>query len=83
MREIVSEAPPSASRRLFALAVVLSLSLIWVGFAIVLEVFGAANPLVLGLNVGIGFAVMALLALTYYRLFHPHRIVIERGEDLW
>lgn len=83
MRRVVSVAPPSTSRRLTAVFVVLSLLLVWIGLAFSIEVFGRANPVVLGLNVGLGFAILAGLVVLYYRLFHSHRIVIEHDEDLW
>lgn len=84
MREIIAESPPTESRRLAtAVFVVLVLALIWVALAFTLEVFGAANPTVLGLNLAFGFAIIGLMAITYYRLFVPHRFVLERDEDLW
>jgi len=84
MREVLSTvAPVPTSRVLTVLFVVLALGLIWTAFAFTLEVFGAANPVVLGLNLAMGFAVFGLMTVVYYRLFVPHRIVIEQGEDLW
>lgn len=84
MREIVSAAPPSpTSRRLTGLFVLLALGLIWVSLAFVIEVFGVGSTPVLGVNLAAGFALIALLAVVYYRLFVPHRIVLEADEDLW
>ncbi|MDX1748351.1 MAG: hypothetical protein R3324_20640 [Halobacteriales archaeon] len=82
MREIVSEvAPKPTSRRLTVAFVVLALGLTWISIAFTIEVFGAGNPVVLGTNLATGFAVMALLAVVYYRLFVPHRLVVETGGD--
>jgi hypothetical protein len=84
MRDSLSTAPPTPeSRRLTALFVVLALGLVWVSLAFVLEVFGLGNTVVLGLNLAVGFALIALMAMVYYRLFVPHRIVLEADEDLW
>lgn len=84
MREIVSEVTPTpTSRRLTALFVVLALALVWVSIAFVLEVLGVGDTVVLGINLAAGFAIIALMAVVYYRLFVPHRLVLEHGEDLW
>ncbi|HYW69185.1 MAG TPA: hypothetical protein VE960_06225 [bacterium] len=83
MREIISETPPRESRLLTGAFVVLALALIWVAFAFTLEVFGAANPVVLGVNLASGFAILGLMTIAYYRLFVPHRMVLEQDEDLW
>lgn len=84
MREVVSSVPGSpTSRRLTAVFVVLALALIWVAIALVLEIFGAGDPTVLGINLAVGFSLIGLMAVVYYRLFIPHRLVLEKGEDLW
>jgi len=84
MREVVSLTEPKpTSRLLTGLFVVLALALIWVAFAFALETFGAGNHVVLGTDLAMGFALIALLLVVYYRLFVPHRLVIEHGEDLW
>ena len=84
MREVISEVTPKEdSRVLMALFVLASLVLIWTSIAFSLEVFGLGNTTVLGVNLTMGFAALGVMALTYYRMFVPHRLVIEHGEDLW
>lgn len=84
MHEFLSAVQPKpTSRRLTALFVVLALGLLWVAFAFTVEVFGAGDPTVLGLNLALAFALIGLMAIVYYRLFVPHRFVFEQGEDLW
>ena len=84
MREVVSSAAPTpTSRRLTVLFVVLSLGLVWVSLAFALEVLGVGDPVVLGVNLGLGFALIAGMLVVYYRLFVPHRLALEQGEDLW
>ena len=84
MREVVSTAAPTpTSRRLTVLFVVLTLGLLWVSIAFVLEVFGVGDNAVLGVNLGLGFALIAGMVVVYYRLFVPHRLALEQGEDLW
>lgn len=84
MREVISEAGPSESSRLLTiLFVILGIALIWVSIAFTIEVFGPANPTVLGVNLAAGFAIIGLMMIVYYRLFVPHRFVLERDEDLW
>ncbi|MFB6353565.1 MAG: hypothetical protein ABEJ92_05710 [Halobacteriales archaeon] len=84
MRDVISEASPAPTSRLLTAGfVVLSLALLWTAFAFVVEVFGAGDPTVLGLNLAAGFALIGLMAVVYYRLFVPHRLVLEHGEDLW
>lgn len=83
MREVVSEVGPDDSRVVLVAFAASSLALLWIGLAFSIEVFGAANPTVLGLNVGLGFGLLAAMTVLYFRLFYPHRVVLERGEDLW
>lgn len=83
MREIASELRPSESRALLIGFAICALALMWIGVALSLEVFGSADPSVLGVNIGLGFAVLAIMTVLYYRLVYPHRIVVEHGEDLW
>lgn len=84
MRETLSEAAPAASSRLLTIVfVALGLALIWVSIAFTVEVFGAADSTVLGTNLAFGFAIIGLMAIVYYRLFVPHRIMLEHDEDLW
>lgn len=84
MREVVSTVPASpTNRRLTAVFVLLALALIWVSIAFVFEVFGAADSTVLGINLALGFGLIGVMTVVYYRLFIPHRLVLEKGEDLW
>ena len=84
MREVLSSvAPAPTSRVLTALFVVLSLGLLWTALAFTIEVFGAGDSAVLAVNLALGFVLLGLMALVYYRLFVPHRLLIEHGEDLW
>ncbi|MFB6253841.1 MAG: hypothetical protein ABEI06_04465 [Halobacteriaceae archaeon] len=84
MREIISESSPTPSSKiLIGIFVVLNLLLLWVAVAFIIEVFGAADPTILGMNLAAGFALIGLLVIIYYRLFVPHKIVYERDEDLW
>ncbi|MFB6165330.1 MAG: hypothetical protein ABEJ31_09250 [Haloarculaceae archaeon] len=84
MREIVDVSAPTDRRRLATVVyVVLSLALVFVAIQFTREVFGAGDPTVLGLDLAMGFALIGLMALAYYRLFLEHRLVLERDEDLW
>lgn len=84
MRESISEAPANpGSRILLAVYIVLFLALLSVSFDFVVGVLTGSSSSVLGLNLAAGFAIVALMVLVYYRMFVPHRFMIEHDEDIW
>ncbi|MFW5918780.1 MAG: hypothetical protein ACOCSF_01110 [Halanaeroarchaeum sp.] len=60
-----------------------SLALMTTGIGFGAGVVLGFSTQVIGSLLAVAFASLAVMALTYHRLFHEHRIVIEYDEDLW
>lgn len=89
MHEIVSEAEASTSGKHVFVFIAASLSLFVLALAFAYGVlFGfvsepATNQTYLGVVLGLGFAMLAVIVYLYFRMTAPHRIVLEYDEDLW
>ncbi|MFB6124450.1 MAG: hypothetical protein ABEJ59_00640 [Halanaeroarchaeum sp.] len=83
MREVISRAPPSDSTRLMGAFILLSLTLLSAAVGFGVGVFVDFPTSVLGVLLAAAFAAIAGMAMTYHRMFHEHRIVLEYDEDLW
>lgn len=83
MREVISRVPPSDSAMLMGGFITASLVLMTAGIGFGTGVLLGFSTPVIGSLLAISFASLAVMVLTYHRLFHAHRIVIEYDEDLW
>lgn len=89
MNEIISEATASTSGKHVFVFVAASLGLFVVGLAFAYGVLvgfvsdPATNQTYLGVVLGSGFALLAVIVYLYFRMTAPHRIVLEYDEDLW
>lgn len=83
MHEVLSRVEPSDSPRLFGAFIVLSLVLAAASIGFAIGIFLEVTTMVLGVLLALAFASLGGMVLTYHRLFHAHRIVMEYDEDLW
>ncbi|MFB6093397.1 MAG: hypothetical protein ABEJ77_00450 [Halanaeroarchaeum sp.] len=83
MREVISRAEPSDSPWTMTAFIAASLVLAGAGVGFATGIFAGFSTPILGLALVLAFASIATMALTYHRLFHEHRIVLEYDEDLW
>ena len=83
MHEVISRVGPSDSPRLFGGFIVLSLVLAVASIGFAVGIFLEFATTVLGVLLALAFASLGGMVLTYHRLFHPHRIVLEYDDDLW
>lgn len=83
MREVISRVPPSDSSILMGGFITASLVLMGAAIGFGVGIFLDFSTQVIGSLLAISFASLAVMVLTYHRLFHDHRIVIEYDEDLW
>ena len=83
MHEVISETPPTTSGKYVFAFVALSIGLLLAGVTFAYGVFAGISQTILGVVLAAGFALLAGMIMTYSRMMAPHRIVLERDEDLW
>ena len=83
MHEVLSRVEPTDSPLLQGVFILLSLLLTVSAVGFAAGIFLEASTTVLGVALAISFGSLAGMVLTYHRLFHPHRIVLESDEELW
>ncbi|MFB6069974.1 MAG: hypothetical protein ABEJ76_03045 [Halanaeroarchaeum sp.] len=83
MREVISRTPTSDSSLLMGGFITLSLVLLSAAIGFAVGVFVDLSTTVLGVLLAVSFASIAGMTVTYHRMFHDHRIVLEYDEDLW
>lgn len=83
MHKVISEAPASTSGKLVFAFIALSIGLMGVGVAFAFGVFTGMSQTLLGVVLSAGFAMLAGMLLLYDRMSTPHRIILEKDEDLW
>ena len=83
MREVISRVPPSDSELVVGAFIALSLTLMIGAITFAAGIFANFSTPALGVALAVMFASIGGMALTYHRMFHDHRIILEYDEDLW
>lgn len=83
MHEVLSETGANESSTNVAAFVLANLGLMVIAAVFAYGVFTGMDQLWLGLLLGVGFALIAISLLSYSRLRYPHRILLERDDELW
>lgn len=83
MHEVLSEAGADDSGATAYGFIAVSVALVVVGIAFAYGVFAGVSQPVLGVILSVGFALLAVGMLLYFRIVSPHRIIMEADEELW